>query len=303
VPRLLAAAAALMLVAPPALADWRKDLGTFRIGLAASDASQLSPLDMEKIRAGFSAALGMETEITVLRDYPALIDAHASARIEYAVYSSLSYASAWLLCECVEPVVAPVMTNGATGVRSALIINAGAAFTRLDLNGIRIGMPSPDSATGYALPMAQYTLGTRNLSANEAFFKNLPDMTAVAGAFSAGQIDGFFGWAFADSKGPVAATGLMGTGSSSALILGGKSLDVKVPWTSELLRFGPHAIRRNIPAEAKTAIKAYFANMSEAEIDLLSLLPPADAAKFIPAGQSEYVTAISAAKASAEAAR
>lgn len=301
--RLLTSAAALMLFASPALGDWRKDLGTFRIGLAASDASQLSPSDIEKIQAGFASALGMPAEISVLRDYPALIDAHASSRIEYAVYSSLSYASAWLLCECVEPLVAPVMTNGATGVRSALIINAGAAFTRVDLNGIRIGMPAPDSATGYALPMAQYTLGTRNLSASEAFFKNLPDMSVVAKAFADGQVDGFFGWVFADAQGPVAASGLMGTGSSAALELGGKNIEVKTPWTSELLRFGPHAIRRSVPAEAKAALKVYFANLGEAEIDLLSLLPPADAAKFVPASQSEYVTAIAAAKASAEAAR
>lgn len=282
-----------------AQADWRKDLGTFRIGISATDAGSLTPMDIENLKVGFSKALGMPTELIIMRDYPALIDAHVSSRIEYAIYSSTAYAIAWLLCECVEPLVAPVLTDGATGIRSTLVINAGVPFTRLDLNGIRIGIPGKDSITGYALPLAQYTIGSRALTQDESFFNKFLDLKSTLEAFGEGRIDGFFGWTEADAKGPISASGLMATGEAKSFSVRGKPIEIKIPWTSGLLRYGPHAIRRNLPTEAKDALRTYFANLDEIGVDLLSHLPPNNVAKFIPATQDEYATSIAVAKSAA----
>jgi phosphonate transport system substrate-binding protein len=285
-----------------ARAGWRQDLGTFRIGMSATDAKALSSEETEKIRSGYEAALSMPVEIVMLRDYPALIDAQVSSRIEYAIYTSQSYAAAWLLCECVEPLAAPVQTNGAAGIRSVLIINAGAIFTRLDLNGIKIGIPGRDSVSGLAVPLAEYTIGSRALTADERFFNNFSNMNDTAAAFAEGRIDGFFGWAFSDAAGPLKQSGLMGTGVDGAFTAGGKTVETKIPWTSTLQRFGPHAVRRNLDAEAKSALRNYLTGLDAEQIDLLSLLPPHDIAKFVPVAQEEYRSAIAAAKAAAGAA-
>ena len=290
-------------IASPARADWRHDLGTFRIGISATDARPLSGAETEAIRSGFETALGMPVEITVLRDYPALIDAQVSSRVEYAIYTSAAYATAWLLCECVEPVAAPVQANGATGIRSVLVMNASAIFTRLDLNGIRIGIPGRDSISGFAVPLAEYTVGKRVLAPDERFFSIYAGMSETAAAFAQEKIDGFFGWAYADAAGPIKGSGAMGTGSDVSIAVNGRTVDTKIPWTSNLLRYGPHAVRRNLDAEAKSALRNYLQGLDAEHVDLLSILPPHDIEKFVPVSQEDYRTAIAAVKAAAGAAK
>ena len=290
---------AAAVLAGPAWADWRKELGTFRVGISATDAKQLSPADIEKLKSSFAAALDMPVEVALLRDYPALIDAQVSSRIEYAVYSSASYATAWLLCECVEPLAAPIQSSGATGVRSVLVMNASAIFTRLDLNGIRIGVAGRDSITGFAVPLAEYDIGTRGLSADERFFSFYPGMTETASAFADSKIDGFFGWAFSDADGLINGTGIMGSGARDAFSANGKTLEVKTPWTSSLLRHGPHAVRRNLDAEAKAALRGFLQGLTDEQTDILSILPPHDVARFLPVAQEDYNSAIAAVKAAA----
>jgi phosphonate transport system substrate-binding protein len=299
---LLSFALAALALTDAARADWRQDLGTFRIGISATDAKPLSAEETEKLRSGYEAALNMPVEIVVLRDYPALIDAQVSSRIEYAIYTSASYAAAWLLCECVEPLAAPVQTNGATGIRSVLVMNAGAIFTRLDLNGIKIGIPGRDSVSGLAVPLAEYTIGSRVLTADERFFNKFSGMDETAAAFADGRIDGFFGWVFSDAAGPLKGSGLMRTGVDGSLAAGGKTVEIKIPWTSSLLRFGPHAVRRNLDAEAKSALRNYLQGLNDEQIDLLSLFPPHDIAKFVAVTQEEYRSSVAAAKAAAGAA-
>ena len=292
---------AVMSLTGLAHADWRQDMGTFRIGISATDAKPLTASDIDKLQSGYAAALNMPVEIIILRDYPALIDAQVSSRIEYAIYTSAAYATAWQLCECVEPLAAPVQTSGATGIRSVLIMNAGAIFTRLDLNGIRIGIPGRDSTSGFAVPLAEYSVGTRALAPDERFFSFFTGMAETASSFAQGKIDGFFGWVSSNSAGPIKGAGIMGNGADGTFSANGVTLETKVPWTSSLLRFGPHAVRRSLDAEAKSALRNHLLGLDEEQTDLLSLLPPHDISRFADVAQEDYRSAIAAVKAAAAA--
>lgn len=289
----------LLASVPLARADWREDLGSFRIGISASDTQLLSPDDLNKLEAGYSKALGMPVVINTLRDYPALIDAQVSGRIEYAVYSSTAYASAWLLCECVEPLVAPVLGNGATGIRTELVVNASVPFTRLDLNGIRVGIPGKDSIAGFAVPLASYTVGSRALSQDEDFFTRFPDMESTIAAFAKGNLDAYFSWAAANETGPVSEAGNEASENAKQLTFQDRTIEIKVPWVSPLLRFGPHAVRRDLNAEAKAALVSFLEAPEIELLDLLSIAQVGDVQKLVPARHSEYELAIQAAKASA----
>ena len=77
------------------------------------------------LKQAYARALGIPVEIFVARDYAALIDAQATARVDYAIYSTTAYATTSLLCGCVEPVVAPVGEDGATGIRAILVTRDG----------------------------------------------------------------------------------------------------------------------------------------------------------------------------------
>ena len=78
----------------PASADWREDIGTFRVGIVAEPGAGNTIAGLAELNDAFSKALGLKVEFFVARSYAALIDAQASSRIEYAIYSASAYASA-----------------------------------------------------------------------------------------------------------------------------------------------------------------------------------------------------------------
>ena len=92
--------------------------------IAEEGAGQAVP-GLSILKRAYSQALGIPVEIFVARDYAALIDAQATARVDYAIYSTTAYATAALLCSCVEPVVAPVGEDGATGIVAVLVTRDG----------------------------------------------------------------------------------------------------------------------------------------------------------------------------------
>ncbi|TIR66731.1 MAG: phosphonate ABC transporter substrate-binding protein, partial [Mesorhizobium sp.] len=101
--RTCAAALAVLSAAPPAHADWRADIGTFRIGIVAEPGGGNTVPGLARLTDAYTNALGMKVEFVVARDYAALIEAQASGRLQYAVYSALAYATASVRCGCVEP--------------------------------------------------------------------------------------------------------------------------------------------------------------------------------------------------------
>ena len=78
----------------------------FRIGLIAQDGAGQAVPGLSVLKQAYARALGIPVEILVARDYAALIDAHAKARVDYAIYSTTAYATTLMLCGCVEPVAA-----------------------------------------------------------------------------------------------------------------------------------------------------------------------------------------------------
>src|SRR5690606_4354540 len=109
-----------------------------------------------ELNAAFTKALGLKVEFFVARSYAALIDAQASSRIEYAVYSASAYAAAYRRCACVEPLVAPTGEDGSIGIRSVLIAKDGRLRSVTDLAGHRIALLPPDSIAGHRMPLAAF---------------------------------------------------------------------------------------------------------------------------------------------------
>jgi phosphonate transport system substrate-binding protein len=176
-------------------------------------------------------------------------------------------------------------------------------FTRLDLNGIRVGIPNKDSITGFAVPLATYMIGTRSLASDEDFFTEYKNLEAALAAFTAGDLDAFFGWTASDEKGTIAGAGALGLGDGDALSFGGRSVEIKLPWKSPLLRFGPHAVRRDLSGEARSALMAFLQAPGDELLDIFSIMGVSDLRQLIPANQSEYELAIQTVKAAASIAK
>lgn len=254
--RSIAAGAAVSLaalaVAAPAFSQ-----DVFRIGLVAlpgneagNEASSEAGIeDLAEIKASYSAALGVAVEVMVARDYAALAEAQIEGRIDYAVYSAAAYAAAALRCGCVVPVAAPVDADGSTGLRSLLIVRSDVA----DGSG-RLAVGPADSLATRLAPLAA------SEAAQAAAAAGLLVETASAleaeTLFLDGKVDGFFGWAPAGPDNADAADGEDGADAAfaggSPARLAAAGLDpsgYRIAWRSELLRYGPHAVRGGMAAE------------------------------------------------------
>jgi phosphonate transport system substrate-binding protein len=274
-----------------AMADWRKELGTFRIGMIEAQASQFSPEDMDRLKAAMSGALGIPVEIFRARDFPSLVDAHVSSRIEYALYSSAAYATAWLTCQCVEPVAAPVNSDGSSGYKA--VIFARPELKVNDLPQSRgFAIPGRDSLIGFGVPLASLSVSGSALTGKETWLAFAGSQTASITAYRDGKADALIS--------PVPASFKSGTPTGTLPWLeslgsaGGKPAAI---WESAQIPFGPHAVRKNLAPEAKDIAMALLAKLPEVDPELSELLLPDNAVAFKPVEHGAYALAVNAARA------
>lgn len=282
----------------PALADWREEIGVFRIGLVAEPGAGNTIAGLGELSDAYGKALDMKVEFFVARDYAALIEAQASGSIEYAIYSASAYAVAYRRCECVEPLVAPTGEDGSVGIRSVLIARDGRLLPEAtDLAGSRIALLPPDSITGHQLPVAGFRPGGKPLSGEESFFVRVESAEAAEAMLIEGDLDAIFGWMPASpGDGPELEGGTL-----SRLVAAGlerSSLDIV--WRSEPLRYGPHAVSSGLDAEPKRRLAAFLTDLRREDPAMYERLETHRLGGFSSASQSDYVAAFEMVRAIAE---
>ncbi len=249
-------AATPFLTVAPAYADWREDLGIFRIGIVAEGDPSNAELRVDPFRLAAQEALGMPVEIFVARDYAALIDAHAAARIEYGIYSATAFAVLWQSCECVEPLAAPKSADNSASYFSALIARADGPGNLTALKGQQLAVLSRDSLAGFLLP--RHELAKLGTDLEVDFEINGPQVAgeALLRQFANGEFDAILGWV---SKNTPNQEGHM-RGTLAQLRQFGVATDMQYRflWTSEPVFHGPHAVRKNLPGDAKEALLAFL---------------------------------------------
>ena len=75
-------------------AGWREDMKTFRVGMIAEEGAGQAVPGVSILKRAYSQALGIPVEMFVARDFAALIEAQATSRVDYAIYSTTAYAAA-----------------------------------------------------------------------------------------------------------------------------------------------------------------------------------------------------------------
>ncbi|MER8372226.1 phosphate/phosphite/phosphonate ABC transporter substrate-binding protein [Mesorhizobium sp. M1406] len=273
----------------PAHADWRDDIRTFRIGIVAEpDAGNTVPR-LAVLTDAYTKALGMKVEFVVARDYASLIEAQANARIEYAIYSATAYATASQRCECIEPLVAPVDSDGAIGIRSVLLTRDGKLPDLAAMESHRIAMAPSDSVGGSLLPLAALTGEGREVAEDAPFLVHADSAAAAETMLIDGRADGLFGWATAVADGQPEASG-----TRARLEAAGLSVTaLRVVWTSGLLRYGPHAVRSDLDPEAKRRLTVFLTNLKSMTPDIYDLLETKHSGGFATVTPKDYEMAAS----------
>jgi phosphonate transport system substrate-binding protein len=165
-----------------------------------------------------------------------LAEAQIAGRVDYGVYSAAAFAAASLRCECLVPVAAPVDADGTRGLRAVLI-------ARGDGKG-RLAVGAPDSLAARLVPLA---LSPQARAAREAGLLVEAESAAEAEAlFVNGAVDGVFGWEPAGGD----DDGAESRGSLARLVAAGLDpSSLRIVWRSPLLRYGPHAVRKDLAPE------------------------------------------------------
>lgn len=253
----------------------------FRIGLIAQPGEEAQIEGLGKIKAAFSRALGRPVEVLVARNYMVLAQAQIDGLIDYATYSAMAYAATMLRCDCLLPVAAPRDADGASGLYSVLVV-------RRDGAGVqgRLAVGPEISLTTRLVPLAA------SLAAQTAAAEGrLVEATSAAKAqamFLSGEVDGFFSWVPALETNSDDAEAVTDSISSR---LAATEADIpawQIVWQSPLLRYGPHAVRNDLPAAQVRQLADLLTGISGDVSDLSAYLARKHGSSFASVSAADY---------------
>lgn len=242
-------------------AEWRDDHQVMRVGFLASSGAGYDTLRLEPFRAYLESRLQLPVELVPALSYAALIDAQVTDRVQYAIHSATSYATAAATCQCVEPIALPAAFDGARGFYAILVARAdGAIHSLADAGGARLAVAGEDSIAGRLVPMKFLARdGIDAVSYFSAIVETAGPEAAITALFS-GEADLAVAW-----------SGLTGDAASgydfgvlSRMVQGGvlSADQVRAVWASPLIPFGPHAVRRDLPDEVKSRLVEALTTMA-----------------------------------------
>lgn len=268
-----------LVMASVARADYRESLSVLRIGVIENSVAAVSPLKLEAVRSAFATALGIPVEIIKLGSYAALIDAHASGRVGYAIHSARSYAAADAVCGCVRAFRSPVAADGSTGFRAVLVIrdSLNAAVSTL-----RVGYSHEGSVSGWQIPHQAIKTG----SLERPQMVRAGSVAAVIELYQAGEIDGFFAW-LPDIPGNAGSDlgQLFGGWNESAI---SNAAPLRVVWSSQKIPYGPHAVHRSLPDDLVEVLGRFLDEMASSAPGLLDAFEPVYGGGYVTPDPEDY---------------
>ena len=173
-------------------------------------------------------------------------------------------------CGCVEPLVAPVDSDGAAGIRSVLLTRDGKLPDLAAMATHRIAMRAADSVGGSLLPLAGLVAEMSRSRKDRRFWSMPIRRRQRKRCLVDGQADALFGWV---SRPTPMASRPLSDGTAARLEAAGISPSrSQVVWTSGLLRYGPHAVRSDLDPEAKRRLTVFLTNLKSMTPDVYDLL-------------------------------
>ncbi|MFK5979589.1 MAG: PhnD/SsuA/transferrin family substrate-binding protein [Rhizobiaceae bacterium] len=238
-------------------ADWRTDLGVFRVGIVVGEDVAGNLARVEPFRLALAEALGMKVEIFPARNMSSLIEAHRGSRIEYAIYSASAYAATWILCECVEPLVLPLARDQTSTFRAVIISGPSGPESLSELSQENLTVPR-SRAVG-ALEIAMYELEKQGVLSGETFEGKVTSSEQAVKSVFEGTSGAMLGWSsmIGDSLSGYSRGSLRALADAN----GGDATGYKIIWQSSDIPHPPHAIRKNLSAEAKRILRGTLQQM------------------------------------------
>jgi len=243
-----------LLLATPAAADWRLAFPVFRIGIVTGSATSTTLPAYEPFRAYMEDVIGVPVELIPAPNLAALIDAHTSKRVHYAVYSASAYAVAWTMCKCIEPLVAPRASDGSLGYHAIIVARDGGSIGAMkDLENKKIAYSISGSVAGHLVPVAE--MRRAGIDPQTYFSTSVHAASSRAGvkAVLEGDVAAATAWSSlqgAKNKGYSRGTlrDLTDTGELDPAML-------RIIWKSRQIPHGPHAVLNQLPPKLLSLLR------------------------------------------------
>ena len=249
--------------------DWRRRTGIYRFGLVApSGYPSRDALDGFARHA--AGRLAMPVEALVFRDAPSLVDALISGRLEQAALPALAYGAGEARCQCLVPLAAPVASNGATGLRSVLAVNHDEVKVFADLAGKTVGYGPPGSLTGDIIPAFAFRFLGNRLAASGLSLKAAASFEEAAGRFARGEVAAMFAWEYEGGLVPEAREQSL----AGRITAGAGGPPVSALWRSDVVPFGPHCVRADMPAAVRALVAGMMIAMAQEAPDAFDAVSP-----------------------------
>jgi phosphonate transport system substrate-binding protein len=270
------------------LAQWRADLGVFRVGLVAGGDIADSVARLEPIRLALEEALSVPVEIFPARSYPAVISAVIGSRVDYAVLSATAYAAAWNLCDCIEPLVVARSNDGSSGYRQVVITRRGGPASIDKLRGRSLGVFGGSEIGGAMLALHELEqqglpLADKGGEGGAVTLRRFASGEAAVKAFNDGEIESLLGWQ--SDRGQSAE----GRGTIAGLAARGMDPEqLQVIWRSSLVPHRLHAVRRTLDNEAKGLLRRLMIGLYDADPVAYDSLEPVFGGGFVAADALQF---------------
>lgn len=258
-----------------------------RLGLVAAVRPEIALDRIEPFRRRLADTLAGEVKAVTFADERLLIEALATGRVDYARLTATGYATAWTLCGCVEPLVAPRAADGTAGFRAAIVTRTGSPLAKLaDLAGHTLAISSEPGLATRRLPLLLLT--REGLTGERA-----PKLVEVGGpgealrAMLAGRAEAAVVWSTLEGD----PTEGWGRGTLHDLAARGEVSmpDIRVLWSSQVLPHGPQVVRSSLDEGRKRRLRDMLMDLDEVDPDAYEAIEPVHAGGFLRIGHPAYV--------------
>jgi phosphonate transport system substrate-binding protein len=249
-------------------ADWRDDAKVLRIGVLTADTPSADLARLEPFRAYLADRIALPVELVPATTMATLVEAESSGRVQYAILTASAYAATSEICKCVEPLVLPAAMDGSRGFHAILLARSDSAYRKLeDTGGARLALGAADSVAGSLLPLKEFAAAGIDPAKHFAALYQSPGPADAIQALLDGRADVALAWSSLAGD----AAGGYSFGPLATMVANGTlSMDqVRIVWQSPLIPFGPHAVRADMAAEEKTALRDALTAMAAEAPDTL----------------------------------
>jgi len=263
-------------------ADYHDTVPILRIGMLETHPAMADPLRIKTIEQAFSKTLDIPVEIIRFPDLAALVDAHASARVKYAIHTALSYAATESVCTCIRPFRRPTGSGGTSGFRSVLVMGKNT-----QRQPPVIAYSRQQSLSGWVIPREAMLNG----SLPELNEKRAGSVAQAVAMLADGKADGIFGWLpeGRDDANLALSDRVFDGAYANELQAAG---EISISWLSDPVYNGPHAVHRSLPDDMVEALARFLDEMPETAPGLLDIIEPLNSGGYQPALREDYQSLI-----------